>query len=140
MKVPIKFVKILSDEEHNKLLRNHQTSDNFRIRNRSHAILLSWEKFSIDEIAKICRVDRDTVSLWIDNWNELKFEGLADDGKPGRPPILTLEEAEKAVEIGLRNPKFPHRQLGEIKRETGKEIGKFTLKNLLKKKTISGKE
>jgi transposase len=140
MKVPIKFVKTLSDEEHNKLLRNHQTSDNFRIRNRSHAILLSWEKFSIDEIAKICRVDRDTVSLWIDNWNELKFEGLADDGKPGRPPILTLEEAEKAVEIGLRNPKFPHRQLGEIKRETGKEIGKFTLKNLLKKKTISGKE
>ncbi len=78
--------------------------------------------------------------MWIDNWNELKFEGLADDGKPGRPPILTLEEAEKAVEIGLRNPKFPHRQLGEIKRQTGKEIGKFTLKNLLKKKTISGKE
>jgi len=140
MKVPTKFVKTLSDEEHNKLLRNHQTSDNFRIRNRSHAILLSWEKFSIDEIAKICRVDRDTVSLWIDNWNELKFEGLADDEKPGRPTVLTLEEAEKAVAIGLQNPKFPHRQLGEIKRETGKEISKFTLKNLLKKKTTFGKE
>ncbi|MCY7348613.1 MAG: helix-turn-helix domain-containing protein [Pyrinomonadaceae bacterium] len=130
----------MSDEEHHKLLRNHQTSDNFRIRNRSHAILLSWEKFSIDEIAKICRIDRDTVSLWIDNWNEWKFEGLADDGKPGRPTILTLEEAEKAVEIGLQNPKFPHRGLSAIKRETGKEISKFTLKNLLKKKTTFGKE
>jgi transposase len=140
MKVPTKFVKTLSNEEHSKLLKNHQTNANFRIRNRSHAILLSWEQFSIDEIAKICRVDRDTVSLWIDNWNALKFDGLKDDEKPGRPPILTLEEAEKAVEIGLQNPKFPHRQLNEIKRQTGKEIGQFTLKNLLKKKTIYGKE
>ena len=140
MKVPTKFVKTLSEEEHSKLLRNHQTSANFRIRNRSHAILLSWEKFSIAEIAKICRVDRDTVSLWIDNWNDLRFAGLADEEKPGRPTILTLAEAEKAVEIGLQNPKFPHRGLGEIKRQTGKEISKFTLKDLLKKKTISGKE
>ncbi len=138
--MPTKFVKTLSDEEHNKLLRNHQTSDNFRIRNRSHAILLSVEKFPIAEIAKICRVDRDTVSLWIDNWNEFGAAGLEDDEKPGRPSILSLEEQEKAVEIGLKNPKFPHRQLGEIKRETGKEISRFTLKNLLKKKTISGKE
>lgn len=138
--MPTKFVKTLSDGEHNKLLLNHQTSANFRIRNRSHAILLSWEKFSIDEIAKICRVDRDTVSLWIANWNELRFEGLADDEKSGRPPILTLEEQEKAAEIGLQNPKFPHRQLEEIRRETGKEISPFILMNLLKKKTISGKE
>ncbi len=140
MKIPTKFVKALSDEEHTKLLGNHQTSDNFRIRNRSHAILLSCSKFPIAEIAKICRVDRDTVSLWIDNWNEFGFNGLEDEEKPGRPPILTLEEAEKAFEIAIKNPKFPHRQLGEIKRETGKEISHYTLKNLVKKKTVSGKE
>jgi len=134
MKIPTKFVKTLSDEEHNKLLGNHQISDNFRIRNRSQAILLSFEKFPIAEIAKICRVDRDTVSLWIDNWNEFGFKGLEDDEKPGRPPILTSEEAEKAVEIAIKNPKFPHRQLGEIKREIGKEISQYTLKNLEKKR------
>ena len=140
MKIPTKFVKTLSDEEHSKLLENHQTSEHFRVRNRSHAILLSFEKFPIAEIAKICRVDRDTVSLWIDNWNEFGFKGLADDEKTGRPPILSLEEAEKAVEIAIKNPKFPHRQLGEIKAATGKEISKFTLKNLIKKKTTFGKE
>ncbi|MEO8072617.1 MAG: helix-turn-helix domain-containing protein [Acidobacteriota bacterium] len=140
MKIPTKFVKTLSDEEHSKLLENHQTSENFRIRNRSQAILLSFEKFPIAEIAKICRVDRDTVSLWIDNWNEFGFKGLADDEKTGRPPILSLEEAEKAVEIAIKNPKFLHRQLGEIKAATGKETSKFTLKNLIKKKTTFGKE
>lgn len=138
MKVPTKFIKTLSQEEHSRLVENHQTSENFRIRNRSHAILLSVERFPIAEIARICRVDRDTVSLWIDNWNEFGEKGLEDEEKPGRPPILTLEEQEKAIEIALRNPKFPHRQLSEIKAESGKEISQWTLKNLLKKKTTFG--
>lgn len=140
MKVPTKFIKTLSEQEHNRLIKNHQTNGNFRVRNRSHAILLSFEQFPIAEIAKICRVDRDTVSGWIDNWNESRFDGLEDEEKPGRPSILTLAEQEKAIETGLRNPKFPARQLNKIKAETGKEISQWTLKKLLKKKTISGNE
>jgi transposase len=140
MKVPTKFITALSEEEHSELIKNHQTSNNFRVRNRSHAILLSLEKFPITEIAKICRVDRDTVSGWINNWNEFKFKGLEDEEKSGRPPVLTLAEQEKAIETGLKNPKFPHRQLNEIKAETGKEISAWTLKNLLKKKTVFGSE
>lgn len=134
MKVPTKFITTVSEEEHSRLIKNHQTSHNFRVRNRSHAILLSFEQFPISEIAKICRVDRDTVSGWIDNWNEFKCEGLEDEEKTGRPLILSLAEQEKAVAIGLKNPKFPHRQLSEIKAETGKEISSWTLKNLLKKR------
>jgi transposase len=140
MKVPTKFIKNLSQEERSRLVEIHQTSENFRLRNRSHAILLSFEKFPIADIARICRVDRDTVSLWIDNWNEFGEKGLADEEKSGRPPILTLQEQEKALEIALRNPKFPHRQLSEIKKESGKEISQWTLKNLLKKKTAFGSE
>ena len=140
MKVPTKFITTLSEQEHSRLIENHQTNTSFRVRNRSHAILLSCSRFPIAEIAGICRVDRDTVSSWIDNWNEFKFEGLEDEEKPGRPLVLTLAEQEKAIAIGLRNPKFPHRQLNEIKAETGKEISAWTLKNLLKKKTVFGNE
>jgi len=78
--------------------------------------------------------------LWIDAWQEFGFKGLEDSERSGRPPILTVEEQEKAVEIALRNPKFPHRQLSAIKEEIGKEISRFTLKDLVKKKTIFGKE
>ncbi len=140
MKTPTKFVNTLSEKEHNKLIENHQTDDNFRVRNRSHAIVLSSEKFPIDEIARICRAGRDTVSLWIDKWNESGFAGLADDEKSGRPAALTEQEQKQAIEIALQNPKFPHRQLGEIEAETGKQISRYTLKNLLKKKTICGNE
>jgi transposase len=140
MKVPTKFINNLSDEEYNGLIKNHQTNDNFRVRNRSHAVLLSASKYPIAEIAKICRVDRDTVSGWLNNWNEFKFKGLEDEEKTGRPLVLTLAEQEQAIDIGLQNPKFPHRRLNEIKVETGKEISAWTLKNLLKKRTIAGSE
>jgi hypothetical protein len=65
-------------------------------------------------------------------------DGLADLPKEGRPPILTEQEQAQAVEIALTNPKFPHRQIGEIKRDTGKQISQYTLKRLIKKKTTSG--
>ena len=140
MNMPNKFIKPLVDKNYNKLVENYQTSNNFRVRNRSHAILLSFQKYSIDEIAKICQVHRTTVSIWIDNWNEFGAIGLEDGERTGRPPILTLEEQEKAFATAIKNPKFPHRQIGAIKRETGKEISHYTLKRLVKKKTIFGKE
>jgi len=134
MNVPNKFIKTLVDKEYNQLVENYQTSPNFRVRNRSHAILLSFQKYSIDQIAAICGVHRNAVSRWINRWHELGLESLADFQRKGRPPLLTVEEQAKAVEIGLRNPKFPHRQLSEIKREIGKDVSKFTLKNLIKKR------
>lgn len=140
MNVPNKFVKTLSDEERRKLIENHQNHPNFRVRHRSHAILLSQQGSTREDIARICRVHRDTVSLWIDAWLEFGWQGLEDNKRSGRPPILTVEEQAKAVDIALRNPKFPHRQLGEIKRATGKEISKYTLKEMLKKRASFGKE
>ena len=140
MNMPHKFVQTLSDKDYHKLVENYQTSANFRVRNRSHAILLSFQKYPIDEIAKICGVHRNAVSRWINRWNERGLGGLGDVPQTGRPPILTVEEQAQAVEIALQNPKFPHRQLQNIKAETGKEISPWTLKRVLKKKTIYGNE
>lgn len=136
--MPNKFIEVLSDKDYQQLLENYQTSPNFRVRNRSQAILLSFQKYPVDEIARICRVHRTTVCLWIDKWNT--HQQLEDQARSGRPPILNLEEQEQALEIGLKNPKFPHRGLGEIKRTIGKEISSGTLKRILKKKTICGNE
>ena len=138
MNMPNKFIEVLSGKDYQKLLENYQTAANFRVRNRSNAILLSFEKYPVDEIARICRVHRTTICIWIDKWNA--HQQLEDQERSGRPPILNSEEREKAIEIGLRNPKFPHRQLSEIERETGKEISQGTLKRMLKKKIICGNE
>lgn len=138
MNMPNKFVKTLSDKDYQKLLENYQTAANFRVRNRSQANLLSFQKYPVDEIAQICRVHRTTICIWIDNRNA--HQRLVDQERSGRPPILNLEEPATAIERGLKNPKFPHRGLSEIERATGKEISRGTLKRILKKKTIYGNE
>ncbi len=132
--MPHKFVETLSDKDYHKLVENYQTSANFRVRNRSHAILLSFQKYPMDEIAEICGVHRNAVSRWLNRWNERGGEGLADARQTGRPPTLTASEQAQAVEIALQNPKFPHRQLSQIKAETGKEISPWTLKRVIKKR------
>jgi len=134
MNMPNKFIKTLDDKNYEKLVENYQTAANFRIRNRSQAILLSFQKYSINEIADICGVHRNAVSRWINRWNEHGLEGLRDVQQTGRPPILTVEEQAKTIEIAMRNPKFPHRQLSQIKAETGKEISQWTLKRVIKKR------
>lgn len=134
MNVPNKFIQTLSDKDYQKLVENYQTSTNFRVRNRSHAILLSFEKRSMDEIASICGVHPTAVSRWINRWNKQGLAGLRDVQQTGRPPILTLEEQAKTVEIVMKNPKFPERQLGEIKEQIGKEISQWTLKRVIKKR------
>ncbi|MBO0798868.1 MAG: helix-turn-helix domain-containing protein [Blastocatellia bacterium] len=48
---------------------------------RAHAILLSDRQYSLDQIADIYQVDRQVVSQWLGNWNDLLFEGLGDDPK-----------------------------------------------------------
>ncbi|MBA3600915.1 MAG: helix-turn-helix domain-containing protein [Acidobacteria bacterium] len=43
---------------------------------------------------------------WINRWNEYSLKGSADVQKNGRPPILTVEEQAKSVEIAMRNPRI----------------------------------
>ncbi len=140
MNMPNKFIETLFDDDHSKLVESYQTSDNFRVRNRSHAVLLSFERYPIDEIAVICRVHRNTVSRWLDSWSEDGMDGLVDAPKEGRPPILTAKEEAEAITTALKNPKFPRRQLSGIERQTGKRISGYTLKRLIKKRTIFGSE
>ena len=73
----------MSDTDYNKLVENYQTSANFRVRNRSHAILLSFQKYSIDKIADICGVHRTAVSRWIDWWNAPRIGRLKRFTKKG---------------------------------------------------------
>ncbi len=81
----MRFINKLAEEDVKKLWVMMQTSDTIRIRQRAHALLLSNKKYSIDAIADIFEVHRDTISRWFVHWEEHGIEGLADAPKPGRP-------------------------------------------------------
>lgn len=109
-----------------------QTHPNHRVRMRAHAVLLSDRRYSIDQIADIFEVDRDTVRAWLARWDDDDTDGLEDDPRAGRPATLTTEEKEAALKLALKEPRAPHHHLSEISQETGKAISRATLKRLLK--------
>jgi transposase len=91
MRTATKFVAPLTDEERLRLKEIHKTDSNWRTRMRAQAILLSEKGFALNQLVIIFEIDRDSVSQWLDWWADNKFDGLADDPRSGRPPILADE-------------------------------------------------
>lgn len=96
-------------------------------------MLLSARGYSVDHIADIYEVDRDTVSHWLDRWADEGTAGLHDQAGRGRPPILNEKEQKQAIKIVERDPRSSQRGLAKIEARTGKKISRETLKRLLKK-------
>ena len=132
MKTPTKFVSPLTIEEQVELQALMKTSPE-QIRCRAHAILLSARHYSIDQIADIYEVDRDTVSLWLRAWEEDGNSGLGDQPGRGRKPLLNEQEQAAAVKIVARDPRSPKRHWAALEKKTGKKISVDTLKKILKK-------
>ena len=91
MRTATKFVAPLTDEERLRLKEIHKTDSDWRTRMRAQAILLSEKGFALNQLVTIFEIDRDSVSQWLDWWADNKFDGLADDPRSGRPPILADE-------------------------------------------------
>ena len=91
MRTAIKFVEPLTDEQRQRLKELHKTDASWRTRMRVHAILLGEKGFELNQLAPIFDADLDAVSQWLDWWAEYGFEGLPDDPRSGRPPILDTE-------------------------------------------------
>jgi len=93
----MKFVTPLTETEKKQLNELFNQHPSPRVRKRAHCILLSDRRFSIDEIARIYQVDRDTISRWLDRWKNDGSEGLTDKPRSGRPPELFAKEREFAL-------------------------------------------
>jgi transposase len=132
MNIPTKYIDELSDEMIQTLEGLIKDSPIPRVRVRAHCILLSSRGFSIDEIAEIYQMHRNSVSALISYWDEKQLESLYDLPKSGRPPILTPEEKEqvkKTLEIDPRNLK---KIASEISNETQKEVKPGVIKSILR--------
>jgi len=106
---------------------------NEQVRQRAHAVLLSDREYSVDQIADIYEVDRDTVTNWLDRWEDNGTRGLHDQEGRGRKPVLNEKEQKQAIKIVEQDPRSSNRSLAKIEKKTGKKISRETLKRLLKK-------
>ncbi len=132
MKVATKFVSVLSPQTQAQLEQLAAQDPVRRVRMRAHSLLLSAQGTSIDEIARIYQVHRNSVSSWIDQWHQHGVAGLADKPRPGGPCKLTPAEKEGALALLKANPHAPKRVLALLHEQTGKTISTATLTRLAK--------
>ena len=102
----IKTIGKLNLKEKKELKLLMRESEISRVRTRAHAVLLSSNDYSIDEISKIYEVDRDTVSSWLQRWEKHSFYGLYDEEKPGRPPKI-FSEIKKKLKFSSKRTLVP---------------------------------
>ena len=132
MKTPTRFVAELTEEQREELRELMKTA-NEQVRRRAHAVLLSSRGYSVDRIADIYEVDRDTVSHWLDHWEDDGTTGLHDQEGRGRKTTLNQKEQKQAIKIVEKDPRSSKRSLTKIEEKTGKKISRDTLKRILKK-------
>ena len=104
MKAPTRFVNRLSAEQRDEL-RQVMKTGNEQVRKRAHAVLLSDREYSVDQIADIYEVDRDTVATWLDRWEDDGTRGLHDQEGRGRKPVLNEKEQKQAIKIVEQDPR-----------------------------------
>ncbi len=128
----MRFVPPVSESDKEQLTALFKYHNSYSVRRRSHSILLSAGGFTIDEIARIYQIHRDTVGTTFDRWEKDGIEGLFDDSRSGRPPKLSDDEADDAVELLKEDPRSIKKALAATKEKTGKEISEWTLKRIAK--------
>ena len=138
-RTPCRFVASLAAEDEGMLRYLREQGETPRIRKRAHAILLSAAGQSIDELAKIFEVRRDTVRDWLTRWERDGVCGLADAPRSGRPPILTEEQQARAVAMLKQEPRSTKAVLHQIETTTGKRISAITLRRIARRSRLRWK-
>ena len=132
MKVATKFVSPLDPDQIQSLEALAEGDPVRRVRMRAHSILLSSRGTSIDEIARIYQVHRDTVSSWVDRFAHHGVDGLGDKPRRGGPSKLNGPEKEEAQALLKKHPNAPKMVLALLHEKTGKRISSSTLRRLAK--------
>ena len=100
----MKFVTPLNEATRKQLRVIYHDDASFKRRLRAHAVLLSDRRYKIDQLADILEADRDTVSIWLTNWEEHAFDGLSDAARPGRPRKTSAKEDAMILRSVKRHP------------------------------------
>jgi transposase len=129
-----KFVEKLTDFQLEELKLLMEGDADAQTRLRAQAILLSNKGRQIDDISAIVDCHRNTVSRWIDQWNERGVDGLLRNSGQGRKPALGEHEEKQVLAWLEEDPRNLARLLARIESELGKSISRGTLRRLLKRR------
>jgi len=129
----LKFVTELTEEAKQQLEAIYHDHTDFAFCRRAHAILLSSRGFTIGQMQDIFAVDRDTVSAWLDLFEQSGVDGLKPLPRPGRPAIYTEDEVRQLKGLVDQEPRQIKQAQAALQQATGKSSCTETVKRALKK-------
>jgi transposase len=132
MKIAVKFVYPCPYEQTNELKALVKNSETHRTRQRAHAILLSSDGLTKDDIAQIFGVLSDTVSGWIDKWEQFGQTRLKDKPRLGNLGILTQSEKAFVIKLCKKTPRSIPNIIATRFDKTGKRVSDSTIFRILK--------
>ena len=121
----MKYVSPLTEADQKALEEVYQAGKTHRQRQRAQAVLLSHRGFALEQLAVICAADRDTISGWLDAWQDKGLAGLADAPRPGRRRKIDGRLELILRDILIENPS-PHMKallMAEAKKRAPKSPG-----------------
>ncbi len=71
---------------------------------RARIVTLARDGAGVAAVARTVGVCEDTVRRWIKRFNAAGLDGLADVGRPGRPPTYTRDEVGAVIAASLTKP------------------------------------
>lgn len=131
-----RFIERLTKSQVQRLEQLRDNGENKRIRQRAHAVLLSFDGTTVNELVRIFGISRNSICFWLDRWDSEGFQGLSDKPRPGAPPKLDEQEQVLALQLLEKTPQSTNTALLELQQETGKQISSDTLKRLAKRKGL----
>lgn len=106
---------------------------NERTWKRIRSILRSHDHYTLDEISEIEGVERDTVSLWLTNWETYGLLGLFDRPKQNRHPTLNETEQEILRQLLCECSNSSTEVSRLLEERTGKRLGPGSIRRWAKK-------
>jgi transposase len=128
----MKFVAPLSETEQTSLQSMSEYHPSRRVRMRAKAIILSHQGFTVQEIAFISQVARQTVSLWFDSWDRHGLAGLYDNPRSGHPGALSDEDIEYIMKLNAQEPRSTRIVGAALEADLGKKVSVATIKRIIK--------
>lgn len=137
----MRFIKNLPYETQNLLERFYSKSKKHETRQKAHCILLSYRRFTINQLVLIFNVHLNTIYNWLNEWENGGILSLYPEKGQGRKPLLSDDKSQEIKKLILENPKQLKKVVSKIKDEFDISLSTRTLKRYLKKNSdLHGKE
>ncbi len=128
----MRYINGLTKDTIKLLKRINKESKYYQVRQRSHCIILSYEKYKISELMTIFQVSRNTIYNWFNNWENWGLVGLYNREGRGRKKLFNDQQQKNIKDWVKETPKNLGIVPEKIRQEWDIVTSKDTIKRVIK--------